>query len=66
MGYMVSVETIQLCCCSPKIATGNTQTQEHSCVPEKMYLPKWDPGPCLLTPDLENINKALNIFLEKL
>lgn len=38
-GNMVSVATIQLCFCSAKAVTrGNTQTNEHGCVQNKLYL----------------------------
>lgn len=52
MGQKVSIETIQLCCYSPQVATGNTQNHEHSYVPGKLDLPRWDSCHCLLSLDL--------------
>lgn len=37
-GHMVSVPTNQVCCCSVKAATDNTQTDECGYVPIKPYL----------------------------
>lgn len=37
-GPLVSVATTQFCCCSVEAATNNTRTNEHGCVPIKLYL----------------------------
>ena len=40
MGHMVPVITTQLCHCSMKAATDNTQTKMCGCAPIKLYLQK--------------------------
>ena len=36
--HIVSVATIQLCCCSTKVAVYNVSMNSHGCVPIKIYL----------------------------
>ena len=57
-GHMVPVTMTHLCYWSAKTAPGNTQANEHGCVPTESYLQKqtvgwsWPMGHCFANPDL--------------
>lgn len=53
---MVSIATTQLCCCSLKTARDNTSSNEHGCVPVKLYFQKTG-GHSLPTPVSDSVQE---------